>query len=86
MGATVIEIQVGSSKIVHSLKEACEEYLKILKATEFSLPAKIHFLVKLPSGVEKTITIREEDTGVVAYGSFEGLPSFLDYAKEVEGV
>ena len=86
MGAVVVEIQVGGSKIVHSLKEACEEYLKMLKDAEFAPRTKIHFTIRTLGGEVKAFTVRDEDTQTVAYGGFEGLPSFLDYAKEVEGV
>ena len=46
--------------------------------------AKINFTIELPDGKIRNITIRDEDNETVAYGSFEGLPSFLDYAKEVQ--
>ena len=73
MKAKVIEIQVGGGAIYPSLLEACLEYPKV-------------YLIELPNGNHKSITIRDEDDGVVAYGDFEGLPSFLDYSKEVLGV
>lgn len=82
MAAIVKEIQVGGSKIVYSLEEACEEYLRILRDTEFPLPPKIHFTISIDGRVE-SITVRDVDTQVVAYGSFDGIPSFLDYAEEV---
>jgi len=44
---------------------------------------KIHFTIQCPDGKVRFITIRDEDDGTVAYGDFEGLPSFLDYAKDV---
>jgi len=44
---------------------------------------KIHFTIQCPDGKVRFITIRDEDGGTVAYGDFEGLPSFLDYAKDV---
>lgn len=82
MKAIVIEIQIGGGKIVHTLEEACREYIKMLASDE---PArtKIHFFIKLPNDGHKSITIRDEDGETVAYGDFDGLPSFLDYAKEV---
>jgi len=47
------------------------------------LRSKMNFAIKLPDGKVKYITIRDEDEETVAYGDFEGLPSALDYAKEV---
>ena len=84
MKAIVTEIQVGGFHTCHNLKDACEEYLDMLNVT--STPrAKLHFTICLPNGTRKTVTIRDEDKQTVAYGNFEGLPSFLDYAKEVAG-
>ena len=77
MRAIVKEIQVGGVQSCGSLLEACgvlsQEFLRL----------KINFLIELPNGELKTITIRDEEGETVAYGDFEGLPSFLDYAKEV---
>ncbi len=77
MKAKVLEIQVGGGELVKSLREACLEYPNCPRT-------KIHFVIELPDGREKCITIRDEDDGVVAYGNFEGLPTFLDYCKEVK--
>ena len=52
----------------------------------YDLPyKKMHFTIKLPNGETKHITIRDEDGETVAYGDFEGLPSFLDYSRQVLG-
>ena len=80
--AKVKEIQVYGGNIHKSLLMACKEFA----VNEWpELPQKICFVIELPNGETKQITIREEDREkdsiVVAYGSFEGLPSFLDYAK-----
>lgn len=81
MKARVIEIQIGGSDICHDLKDTCEQYLDMLRDPDILPRTKIHFTIKLPSSEIKTITIRDEDDGTVAYGDFEGLPSFLDYAN-----
>ena len=80
--AIVIEIQVGGERVCDNLQEACKVYTKGIESQMLSR-TKIHFTIKLPTGEEKTITIRDEDNQTVAYGNFEGLPNFLDYAKEV---
>ena len=84
MKAIVTEIQVGGFNICHDLVDACEEYLEMVGDSETLPRTKMHFTVRLPNGEVKTITIRDEDTETVAYGDFEGLPSFLDYAKEAK--
>jgi len=78
MKAIVKEIQVGGCYLAESLEDACAQY-------GYYRPdrTKIIFVIELPSGEIKQITIRDEDNETVAYGNFEGLPSFLDYAKEV---
>lgn len=75
MKAKVIEIQVGGGTIHQSLLAACLEYPSGERT-------KVNFLVELPSGELKSITIRDEEKETVAYGDFEGLPSFLDYTKD----
>jgi len=82
MKAIVIEIQIGGLDIYHSLWNACREYANGV-AHNTILRSKINFAIKLPDGKVKYITIRDEDEETVAYGDFEGLPSALDYAKEV---
>ena len=77
MKAKVVEMQVGGLGLCASLCEACSELLD--GKTE---RLKIHFLIELPDGRQRTITIRDRDGETVAYGDFEGLPSFMDYAKE----
>lgn len=79
MKAIITKIQVGGQRIVRSLDEACVEYVLMVEP----LRAKITFIIKLPNGETRHITIRDEDGQTVAYGDFGGLPSFLDYAKEV---
>ena len=78
MKAVVKEIQVGGFYNVESLEDACKVFLK-----ENVKRTKIHFTIQCPDGKVRFITIRDEDGGTVAYGNFEGLPSFLDYAKDV---
>jgi len=85
MKAIVTEIQVGGFHNCHNLKDTCEEYLDIFLDKEFAPRTKIHFTIQLPNGIRKVITIRDEDNQTVAYGDFEGLPNFLDYAKEEVG-
>lgn len=80
--AVVKEIQVGGYKCVHSLEVACKSYCDMVEKEE-GYRAKLIFVIKLPNGEIKQITIRDEDNQTVAYGDFEGLPGFLDYAKEV---
>ena len=79
MIAKVIEIQVGGDMICDSLLSACLEYPNCQRT-------KMHFLIELPSGEHKSIAIRDDDEGVVAYGDFEGLPSFLDYAHSIDSL
>lgn len=83
MKAIVTEIQVGGGTICHSLEKACITFKEMVDSRE-TPRTKIHFTIQLPTGEVKTITIRDEDDKTVAYGNFEGLPSFLDYAKEVD--
>jgi len=79
----VVEIQIGGGLIVHTLEEACREYIKLLDSGE-TIRAKIHFTIEAKHGETKDITIRDDDDlGTVAYGDFEGLSSFLDYAGVV---
>ena len=80
MKAIVKVIRVSGIVTCHTLKEACD----VLVSEEFQR-IKLSFLIRFPDGAFKTITIRDEDEETVAYGDFEGLPSFLDYVKEVEG-
>ena len=81
--AIVTSIQVGGAHNVSSLEEACRQYIKMVEtASDGGYRAKIQFIIQLPKDV-KSITIRDEDDQTVAYGDFEGLPSFLDYSKEV---
>jgi len=77
--AIVKEIQVGGYKCVNSLKEACEKYTEMVKSSG-EYRAKIIFVIELPNGETKQITIRDEDNQTVAYGDFEGIPDFLEYS------
>jgi DNA invertase Pin-like site-specific DNA recombinase len=77
MKAVVNEIQVNGGVIVHSLEEAITEYHK--NHDSF----KLHFLITLPNGETKSITIRQEQSLTVAYGDFEGLPNFIEYSQDV---
>jgi len=77
MKAKVLEIQVGGGRIFKTLLDACLEYPNCERS-------KMHFYIELPDGSRRAITIRDEDEEVVAYGDFEGLPSALDYAREIQ--
>jgi len=80
--AKVVEIQVGGIECVGSLEEACEEFER--QAREFDMRrTKICFVIQLPNGVTKQITIRDEDGETFAYGNLGELPSMMDYAREV---
>ena len=79
----IIEIQIGGGHIVHSLEDACREYVKMIGSGE-SVRTKINFCIKDKEGNHKTITIRDEDDKTIAYGDFEGLQNFLEYAKEAK--
>ena len=83
MVAKIIDIQVGGGVIVNTLEEACREYLKMIDGQE-TYRAKLNFTIELSNKEIKCITIRDEDTGTVAYGDFDGLPGFLDYAQELK--
>ena len=78
MKAIVKYIQVDGSYDAHSLGDAC---VALIAGGGY----KIHFAIELPDGSMRTITIRDDENGTVAYGDFEGLPDFLDYSKEVAG-
>jgi hypothetical protein len=78
--AEVIEIQVCGGKICADLKSACEEYLRCIENDVDR--EKIHFSVSLRNDVVKHITFRKTDDGIVVYGDFEGLPNFVEWAKE----
>ena len=80
--ATVREIQVCGGRVCNNLEVACEEYLRCLR--EGTDREKINFLIILSNGEHKSITIRQEDERVVAYGNFEGLPNALEWAQGKE--
>lgn len=80
--ATVKGIQVCGGKIHNTLSDACLDYLEcIIKGTDRE---KINFSITLSNGETKSITIRQEDDRVVAYGDFEGLPNALEWAQGKE--
>jgi len=81
MKASVTQIQVRGLFIHSSLEDACRDYVDMV-ALYTSPRIKIHFSIRLPNGETRSITIQDEDGGTVAYGDFEGLPGFLDYAQE----
>ena len=81
--ARVKEIQVCGIRTFTNIVDACDDYLNCLE--QGTDREKMNFLVELPDGQVKHITFRQEDDGIVAYGDFEGLPSFLDYAQGVTG-
>jgi len=85
MKCEVTEIQVGGFHICHSLEDMCREYLDMLKDGNAGIAprTKIYFSIETRDG-DKGITIREDD-GIVAYGDFDGLESFLDYAQRETG-
>ena len=87
MAKTLVkDIQVGGDVCVNSLEEACKEFAKMVsRSSEAGYRAKLNFAIELPDGTVKSITIWGEDDQTVAYGDFEGLPSFLDYSKEILG-
>ncbi len=86
MKAIVIEIQVGGGKSVHSLEEACTEFINMVRATsDTGYRAKLNFTIKLPNEELRSLTVRDEDKETVVYGDFKGLPTFLDYSEEVLG-
>ena len=83
MKAIVKEIQVCGGKCVDNLEDACIGYLL---CSYGDMPrTKLNFTIVLPNKEVKSITIRQEDDEIVAYGDFEELPSMLDYAKEILG-
>ena len=77
----VIQIQVCGGRLCPTLETACQEYLECLRNGVDR--EKLHFTIALPDGEVKAITIRQEHDRVVAYGDFEGLPNFLEYADEI---
>jgi len=93
--AEVIEIQVGGCHTCTTLKDACEEYAE--QAGETSIIGeivdinrgtgtreKISFVIKLPNGEHRHITIRDEDGKTIAYGNLGELPSMTETYQEVQ--
>ena len=78
--AVVKYIQVGGVVEESSLEDACKCLLGIAKDGG---NLKIYFGILLPNGEERSITIRDEGDQTYAYGDFEGLPSFLDFARDI---
>lgn len=83
MKAVVKGIQVGGLNVHSSLQSACREYADLIAHNEL-LRSKMHIDIELPDGSMRFITIRDEDGETVAYGDLVGLPSTIDYAKEIE--
>ena len=85
--AKVTSIQVGGLRVTSSLLEAMREYLRMIDEAEEGdcIRAKMQFAIELPNGEHKRIVIRDDEVfGTLAYGTFAGLPSFFEYAREVE--
>ncbi len=80
--AVVNEIQVCGGRIVKNLKDACLEYLACLANNVDR--EKLNFSITLADGNTKSITIRQEDDRVIAYGNFEGLPNSLEWEQGKE--
>ena len=80
--AKVVEMQVDGIEPCFSLKDACATLTEWEKRQGEEGPTltKIHFLLVLPNGEQKSITIRDDGKETVAYGDFEGLGTFLDFA------
>lgn len=81
--AYIKEIQVCGGKVVHSLYDACEEYIKCVG--DGTDREKISFAILLDDDTAKHITIREWDDSIQAYGDFEGMPDAYEWAKRVIG-
>ena len=80
--ATVKEIQVCGGRIHKTLYLACQDYLDCIdKGIDRE---KMHFSILLANGETRTITIRETDDGLVAYGDFAGLPNALEWSQGKE--
>lgn len=75
----VTSIQVAGGAVVQTLEEACREYIKLVDSTDI-VRTKINFAIRTKDGGKKYVTIRDEDNETIAYGDFEGLSSFFDYA------
>lgn len=75
--AMIKSIQVGGWHNCHSLRDACEEYLE--SCEKETSRDKICFIIDTEQG-QKQITIRQEEKGMVAYGDFSELPSFIEYS------
>jgi len=80
----VIEIQVGGVYCTNNLQAACREFIEMMQDNKGGVP-KIHFDIMCLDGVVRSITIRDDNHRMVVYGDFYGLPSMLEYAKELEG-
>ncbi len=79
MVAVVTEIQTGGVYNTTSLDDAIKVYHHDGKHN-MSI-AKINFSIQLPDGTKRSITVRQEKDRVVAYGNFDGLESFIEYAE-----
>lgn len=82
--AIVKEIQVGGYNCHKSLYESCKDYVDSMEKSNCLMRPKMIFVIELPNGDIKQITIRDEETQAVAYGDFDGLPDFLEYSKIID--
>ncbi len=74
----VEEIQVNGFCLSTTLPQ-------VLKAPSLGeIPYKISFCIRCLDGKNRQITIRQEDSRIIAYGDFEGLIDFIQYAQEVK--
>ena len=76
----VKSIQVGGHTNTGSLAEACRAFYGGLYDGTL-VRHKIIFVIETDLGYRQ-ITIRDEGDTTVAYGDFEGLQSFYEYALE----
>jgi len=58
--AIVKEIQIGGYEFAHSLELACGKYLDMIYSGR-PYRSKMIFVIELPNGETKQITIRDED-------------------------
>jgi hypothetical protein len=76
--AVVRAIQVGGYHGCNSLKDMCEGYLD--NCENQTSRDKICFAIELENGETRQLTVRQEDSEIIAYGDFTELPSFVEYS------
>jgi len=76
----VVSIQIGGITIANSLLDACLRYIH-----DNPPRSKISFIIRDNNGELKSLTIRDMDKGTVAYGNFDGIQDFLEFAQEEVG-